>query len=148
MAETEGRGEVLAEFRIASRSGDVRAVRRAVVDAVEPLALTAGQLEALETAVAETVMNAIEHGNGGDADASVDVRVAVEHATLVVAVADEGIGGGTLPTTSARPDLDAKLRGEQRTRGWGLWLIRNLVDDVRVYRRGAGHLVELHLERR
>ena len=35
------------------------------------------------------------------------------------------------------PDLEAKLAGEQKPRGWGLFLIQNMVDDVRVASDGS-----------
>ncbi|MBK6434003.1 hypothetical protein [Candidatus Amarolinea dominans] len=42
-----------------------------------------------------------------------------------------------------RPDLEAKLAGLQSPRGWGLFLIRSMVDDMRVTEDGVHHTVEL-----
>lgn len=46
------------------------------------------------------------------------------------------------------PDVQANLSGEQSARGWGLFLIQQLVDKVRMTTAGAHHIVELvlHLE--
>ena len=40
-------------------------------------------------------------------------------------------------------DLEAKLAGLQSPRGWGLFLIKNLVDDMRVSAEDGRHTVEL-----
>ena len=41
------------------------------------------------------------------------------------------------------PDLEAKLAGLQRPRGWGLFLIKNMVDELHESRDGEHHTVEL-----
>ena len=62
---------------------------------------------------------------------------------LVVRITDEGVGG---PIGEAEaPDLDAKLAGLQKPRGWGLFLIENMVDEIRVSDADGRHTVELVL---
>jgi anti-sigma regulatory factor (Ser/Thr protein kinase) len=46
------------------------------------------------------------------------------------------------------PDLQAKLAGEQSPRGWGVFLMRHMVDDIRVRHDGARHTVELVVYRK
>jgi anti-sigma regulatory factor (Ser/Thr protein kinase) len=58
-----------------------------------------------------------------------------------VHVSDHG-GGGELPPREA-PDLEAKLEGRQRPRGWGLFLIESMVDEARVTSGTDGHTLEL-----
>ena len=43
----------------------------------------------------------------------------------------------------AEPDLAAKLAGEQPPRGWGLYLIRHMVDAMDVTTEGTRHTVRL-----
>ena len=43
------------------------------------------------------------------------------------------------------PDIDAKLRGEQTPRGWGLFLVRSLVDEVHETGDGTQHTLTLEL---
>ena len=52
-------------------------------------------------------------------------------------------GGAHEIQEAEEPDLEAKLEGLQKPRGWGLYLIRNMVDDVRVSSDGDRHTVEL-----
>ncbi len=75
------------------------------------------QLERLKTAVGETVMNAIEHGNENRPELTVDVAVMATDHAVKVRVTDHG-GGKPIPEM-VTPDLDAKLAGEQTPRGWG-----------------------------
>jgi hypothetical protein len=46
------------------------------------------------------------------------------------------------------PDLEAKLAGLQSPRGWGLFLMRNLVDKVSITGDDHHHVIELimHLD--
>ena len=52
-------------------------------------------------------------------------------AALKLLVSDRG-GLRALPDSPELPDLDAKLAGLQRPRGWGLFLVRSMVDAMDV----------------
>ncbi len=119
---------VLDEFDLDSQPGNERQVMQRVVDAVAPLGMDERRTERLKTAVAEATMNAMEHGNGFGPD-PVHIRVAVDGDQLHVRVTDHG---GARPLEPVEPDLAAKLAGEQTPRGWGLFLIRNMVDAMTV----------------
>ncbi len=134
-------GEVVAEFSVASAPGNERQVMEVVAEAVRDI-VPEHRIESLKTAVAEATMNAIEHGNRNDATLRVEVRVWMREGALIVRVTDQG-GGGPLPESPDLPDIDAKLRGEQSPRGWGLFLIRNMVDDMHVYTDDEHHVIEL-----
>jgi anti-sigma regulatory factor (Ser/Thr protein kinase) len=43
------------------------------------------------------------------------------------------------------PDLEAKLQNMQTPRGWGLFLVKNMVDEMRVSGDENHHTVELIL---
>ena len=116
-----------------------------VAEAVAPLGLEPARLERLKTAVAETVMNAIEYGSQGDPAVPVDVRVDADDATIRVRVTDRALSG---PVPDAEmPDLDAKLEGRQKPRGWGLFLIRHMVDGMDVHAADGLQTVTLTLTR-
>ncbi len=131
-------------FSIPSARGNERLAMDRVTEAVAPLGLDPRRLEQLKTAVSEAAMNAIEHGNGSDPEVPVDLRVHVGDGSLCVAITDRG-GSDALPKPET-PDLEAKLDGRQKTRGWGLFLIRNMVDDVRESSIGDLHTIELVLD--
>ena len=113
-----------------------------VAEAVAASGLAPARLERLKTAVAEATMNAIEHGNRGRPEIPVDVEVTQDGDDIIVAITDLG-GEHEPPGPVEEPDLELKLDGEQRARGWGLFLIRNMVDAMEVRTDGPRHTVRL-----
>jgi serine/threonine-protein kinase RsbW len=107
---------ILAELSVPSEPGNERRAMEEVAAAVGGLGLDERTLEKLKTAVAEATMNAMEHGNEGP----------------------------PVPAPET-PDLEAKLDGMQTPRGWGLFLIRSMVDEMKVGGDEDHHTVELVL---
>ncbi|HEY6539341.1 MAG TPA: SpoIIE family protein phosphatase [Ktedonobacteraceae bacterium] len=133
----------LAEFSVPSVPGNERQAMEQVARAVRDLHLPTRRLEQLKTAVAEATMNAMEHGNHYQADVPVVIQVQATDTTLAVRITDQGEGPSTIE--SQTPDLEAKLAELQTPRGWGLFLIKNLVDDLYIINTDAHHTVELIL---
>jgi anti-sigma regulatory factor (Ser/Thr protein kinase) len=94
--------------------------------------------------VAEATLNAIEHGNQNRAELPVRIRVTASAERLVVQVTDQG-GERAIPEEPEAPDLEAKLAGLQKPRGWGLYLIKHMVDELHVWSDQRHHRVELVL---
>ncbi len=133
--------KVLSEFDLPSQPGNERAAMQKVAEAVAPLGIDPLRLERLKTAVTEAAMNGMEHGNRFQADVPLEIQVLESDAVLSVRVTDHG-GGRELPEPEL-PDLESKLAGLQSPRGWGLFLIRNMVDDLQVRSDGMHHTVDL-----
>jgi serine phosphatase RsbU (regulator of sigma subunit)/anti-sigma regulatory factor (Ser/Thr protein kinase) len=131
----------VTEFELASEPGNERIAIERMAAAVGGLDLPASRLERLKTAVGEAVMNAIEHGNRNRPELPVGVRVTVGGQEVTVRVTDQG-GDRPIPQPE-RPDLEAKLAGEQSPRGWGLFLIESMVDELRTSGDERQHAVEL-----
>jgi serine phosphatase RsbU (regulator of sigma subunit)/anti-sigma regulatory factor (Ser/Thr protein kinase) len=139
--------EVLAEFELPGALGNERAAMERVAEAVASLGLEPARLERLKTAVSETAMNAIEYGSQRDPTIPVHVRVERHPTGLQVRIADAGRGGSVPELTEAEvPDLEAKLAGLQKPRGWGLFLIQKMVDRVEIVREGERQTVVLTVE--
>ena len=140
--------QVLADFELESAAGNERTAIEQVAGAVAGLGLERARLDNLKTAVGEATMNAMEHGNEYRADRPVRIRVLQQNGDLRVLVTDHG-EVADLPDAET-PDLEAKLAGRQKPRGWGMFLIEKLVDETRVTGEGGGHTLELvvHLEGR
>ena len=128
-------------FTIPSEQGNERGASERVAEAVASLGLDPAQLERLKTAVSEAVMNAIEHGNESRPELPVEIGIRRQAGELLVRITDEG--GDREIAEAETPDLEAKLEGLQKPRGWGLFLIQNMVDDIRVATDGSHHTVEL-----
>jgi anti-sigma regulatory factor (Ser/Thr protein kinase) len=135
----------MARFTVPSEEGNERIAIAKVTAAVESLGLPQDRLERLKTAVGETVMNAIEHGNEFRPELEVDVEVCTNEDTVSVLVTDRG-GDKVIPE-AAVPDIEAKLAGEQTPRGWGLFLIEQMVDEVKTTSENGMHTVELVMNR-
>jgi serine phosphatase RsbU (regulator of sigma subunit)/anti-sigma regulatory factor (Ser/Thr protein kinase) len=132
----------LTAFEVASEPGNERLAIDQVAEAVAGLGLTGQRLERLKTAVGEATMNAIEHGNGNRPELPVEVTVVTDDTDLVVRITDQGGDRGDLPDVET-PDLEAKLAGLQTPRGWGLFLIQNMVDRLETAVNEHHHTIEL-----
>ena len=131
----------LTVFSLSSVEGNEREAMRLVTEAVDILPLADDRLERLKTAVAEATMNAIEHGNHSDPAKLVDVAVLSGNDRVVVRITDSG--GGPATAVAETPDIEAKLAGEQTPRGWGLFLIQNMVDGLSTSVEGRFHTIEM-----
>jgi anti-sigma regulatory factor (Ser/Thr protein kinase) len=147
-APRSGARRTLAGLSVPSEPGNERRAMEEVAASVEVLGLPDRTLERLKTAVAEATMNAMEHGNHYRAELPVIIEVAASDAELSVKITDEG--GGPPAFHSETPDLEAKLEGMQTPRGWGLFLIKSMVDEMNVTGDEHHHTVELilHLDER
>lgn len=132
---------LLAEGEVPSAPGNERMAIELVTEAVAALNLPAKRLAELQTAVAEATMNAMEHGNHYESDKPVAIQVLASKTAVAVRITDHG-GDQTIPEAET-PDLEAKLEGLQTPRGWGLFLIKNLVDEMRVTSDEHHHTNEL-----
>jgi serine phosphatase RsbU (regulator of sigma subunit)/anti-sigma regulatory factor (Ser/Thr protein kinase) len=136
-------GRVLADFELQSAPGNEREAIERVAKAVADVGLEAPRLERLKTAVGEATMNAMEHGNEYRADRPVSIRVVQTPQRLSVLVSDQG-DADQLPVAE-QPDLQAKLEGRQKPRGWGLLLIEKMVDETRTTSEEGKRTLELAL---
>ena len=90
-------------------------------------------------------MNAIEHGNDRRPELPVRLVIAATDTAVLVTVTDRAVNRAGEDVEV--PDIDAKLAGAQSPRGWGLFLMRELVDEVRTRDSSGGHTVELVMHR-
>jgi serine phosphatase RsbU (regulator of sigma subunit)/anti-sigma regulatory factor (Ser/Thr protein kinase) len=121
----------LTAFSLPGTTGNEREAMDRVAAAVADLGLPMDRLERLKTAVSEAAMNAIEYGSQGRAEETFDVEVAVTPRDVIVKVTDHALSG-TVPSDAETPDIGRKLAGEQKPRGWGLFLIEHMVDAMDV----------------
>jgi anti-sigma regulatory factor (Ser/Thr protein kinase) len=146
-AEQDDARRILAEMNVPSEPGNERLAMERLAEAVKHLRLPAQRLERLKTAVAEATMNAMEHGNRYRSEVPVVIQVLSSDVDLLVRITDQG--GSPVPDPDKEvPDLEAKLEGLQSPRGWGLFLIKNMVDEMHITSDAVHHTIELvmHLE--
>ncbi len=141
-APRSGAPRTLAELSMPSEPGNERRATEEVARAVSGLGLPERTLERLKTAVAEATMNAMEHGNRYNPEVPVKIQVWLLEECLLVRIIDRGSGPPPSPNAEV-PDLEAKLEGIQTPRGWGLFLIKNMVDEMRISGNPDHHTIEL-----
>ena len=110
--------------------------------------LSPSRIEDLKTIVAEASTNAMQHGNGGRAEAHVTIRfermpdAPVDSAALIFDP-DEGRG---FDNTIRDPDIERIINDLEAPIGFGLFLIRNLADEVAYsLPPEGGHRVEMQI---
>ncbi|MFC1855096.1 ATP-binding protein [Thermodesulfobacteriota bacterium] len=118
------------ELKIPSEFGYEKIAMSTVASIAGEFGFSADKIEDIKTALSEACINAIEHGNQLSEDKNVIVAFRVAKDALIIDVIDEGMSKGF--KVEHTPDIKEKLAGEIETRGWGLFLIERLVDDVKV----------------
>ena len=114
------------ELHIPSILGFEKVAMECAVSVAKKMGFSEDRVEDLKTAVAEACLNAIEHGNKMDASTKVGITLTVEESRLQVAVKDEGKGVGEIGS----PSIENKIEGKDKPRGWGIFLIKRLMNEV------------------
>jgi serine/threonine-protein kinase RsbW len=85
------------------------------------------RIEDLKTVVAEAAINAMQHGNKGQPDAEVNILFHYGDDAIQILVTDQGEG---IKEVLPQPDIERIVREMDRPVGFGIYLIRQLADDV------------------
>src|SRR5262249_14891086 len=132
------------DVRLPSALGWERVAMDAAATVARRMGFPAERIEDIKTAVSEATVNAIEHGNAGDASQEVLVVLAPLAHALEIEVHDRAaMPFGPRVQAPGRPDLAAMVEGQATARGWGVFLIRSLVDQVEFSSTGDGNLVRM-----
>ena len=141
------------ELHIPSSPGSEKEAMQNAARVARGMGFSEDRVQDLMTAVSEACINAMEHGNKMDSKAMVGVSLRTEDKRLEVSVRDEGAGGDieTIKAEAGMPDMDSKIDGtDDRKRGWGIFLINQLMDEVEFLSdKDSGNVVKMviHLEK-
>jgi serine/threonine-protein kinase RsbW len=141
--------EKIIELRLPSRLGYERVAMDTASSLARRMGFQGDRVDALKTAVSEAVTNAIEHGNQHDAAMKVVVLLTVRDDELIVSVADQGRQLLDHNSVTRTPHIEDILDKSDKG-GWGIWLIRELVDEVEFTTAPTGGnqvRMVIHLER-
>ncbi len=104
----------------------------------------AERVDDIKTAISEATINAIEHGNRQDAAQRVEIVLVPRVDKLEISIKDRSSRPFGPPGTSTGvPNLDDMLSGVTSARGWGMFLIRSLEDEVEFSSTNSGNVVRL-----
>jgi len=141
--------ERVIELRLPSRLGYEKVAMDTASSLARRMGFGSDRVEALRTAVSEAVTNAIEHGNDQDSGMKVLVMLTARPDELVVSVADQGRKHLDRDQTMQTPRIEDALDRLDKG-GWGIWLIRELMDEVEFTTAPSGGnqvRMVIHLER-
>ena len=98
------------------------------------------RIDEVRMAVVEACINAFEHSHSPDRKVYMTFEVLgeTEPEALRITVRDTGVGFA--PESVEEPSLEQKLKA-QRKRGWGLKIIRGLMDEVEIHSGADGTTV-------
>lgn len=121
--------EKIIELRLPSKLGYERVAMDTASSLARRMGFLADRVESLKTAISEAVTNAIEHGNQHDAAMKVVVLLTARDDELIISVADQGRKILDQDCTTSSPQIADVLEKSDKG-GWGIWLIRELMDEV------------------
>lgn len=97
----------------------------------EAMKMSADKVDEIRMAVVEACINALEHSRSDDGEVHLTFEMVgtTDPETLRITVTDHGVGFD--PRAIEEPIIEEKINAD-RKRGWGLKIIRGLMDDVAI----------------
>lgn len=134
------------ELNIPSNPVFERVVRASAAEVGSAIGFSEERVEDLKLAISEAVNNAIDHGNNREASKLVAVVFEIDGEKLEIRISDQGPGLEQLDTS--RHVVEEQNLEAGQLRGFGMYLISELVDDLEVSSSHRGTVLTLRLYRR
>lgn len=116
-----------------------------VIERAEKLARELGfdrdSIDEIKLAVIEAVINAIEHGSNAERIVYITFGLSRQPLQMTITISDSGAGFN--PDSVREPDIREKINKHERKRGWGLKIMRSLMDEVIINSSPSGTQVTL-----
>jgi len=122
-------------MRYRATPDSARAARRSLATFAQACGFSGQRLADIELATGEAIANAIEHGN--KLRGFFEMRCTFDGTKLVIEVKDRGRGFEAPAQPAPGPN--------EKMRGWGLFLMKNLLDRVSYFENGRGVRLEMSL---
>ena len=118
---------------------EIEASRTAAAIA-ESMRMSPDRIDEVRMAVIEACINALEYSRAADREIFVTFEVIgdTDPEKLRITVKDSGVGFS--PEEVEKPVIEDKLKAP-RKRGWGLMIMRNLMDEVEIHSGAEGTTV-------
>lgn len=145
--ERKGDSVVEKQWTISSQFGQEKNIVQAINDTITSNGFSRHRLDDMLTSVAEACLNALEHGNLLDEKLQVKVTMKVTAQKYIFRIYDHGTGYKDIGLLCENT-IDSKLLGEESPRGWGMFLIEALSDElIRGCDETGLFYTEIHFER-
>lgn len=133
--------EQTIEVDLPSKIGYERIAMQCSASFAKMVGFVPERIEDLKTVVSEACLNAMEHGNKEDPNTRVTVKMNFKDNSITVFVKDEGTGVQKFP---GDPDIRKKIEKLEPPRGLGIFLIKELADQVEFNQMTKnGHVVRM-----
>ena len=127
------------ELNLPSKNGYERVAMECSASFAKLAGFVPDRIEDLKSAVAEACINAMQHGNKWRSEARVVANMNFRNDTFIVSVLDQGDG---MPDIPEYPGTERIIEKNESPRGLGVFLIRQLVDQVKFnHMTTEGHMV-------
>jgi serine/threonine-protein kinase RsbW len=112
----------------------------------EFMEMSSDKIDEVRMAVVEACINSFEHSHAGDQKVRIEFAVLgdSEPEKLQITISDSGIGFS--PEDVEEPIIEEKLKAA-RKRGWGLKIIKGLMDEVEIRSGASGTTVVMSKSR-
>lgn len=111
------------ELLLPSKLGYEKVAASAMASLARHMGFSSERVDDVKTALSEAVINSIEHGNQLNVQLNVQIIALIESSALTLKIIDQG--------QQPLPNLNLSRQERVDHRGWGLFLIKSLVDEVR-----------------
>jgi serine/threonine-protein kinase RsbW len=113
----------MIEISLPSELGYEKVAISAIATLAHDMGFSTERIDDLKTALGEAVINSIEHGNQLNVQLKVQIIALIESRALTLKIIDQG--------QQPLPNLNLARQERADHRGWGLFLVKNLVDEVK-----------------
>jgi serine/threonine-protein kinase RsbW len=132
---TPSTGRAMLELRFPGEAEYLDMVRGLARRMAESTGFDRAEAEKIAMAVDEATTNVIEHAYHGEKGREIEIHFDPEGESLDILILHDGEGLTEVPLPAF--DLD-KLVAERRTGGMGIYIMRQMMDDLRFEKAGSG----------
>lgn len=106
----------------------------------ESMGMSADKVDEVRMAVVEACINAFEHSRAKDGRVYVTFQILNEDEPQKLQIKVEDSGVGFTPEDVEKPRIEDKLKAQSK-RGWGIQIIKGLMDEVEIQSGDNGTVV-------
>lgn len=118
----------------------------AATSMAEEMRMSPDKVDEVRMAVVEACINAFEHSNATDGELLLSVAMLGEGRPERLCVTVRDNGSGFLPENMKTRSIERAIKSKNK-RGWGLTIIRGLMDEVKIHSGAHGTTVVMYKSR-
>lgn len=131
-----------AEFVIKNDISELPGLAAKAHEFLDPLDLPVKQVYAFDLALEEMLTNTIKYAYDNPGAHEITIKINVDEKLILLSLIDDGHEFDPLQTQN--PDLDADI-SERAVGGVGIYLTKNMVDDMKYHRKNDRNILEIYI---